>query len=248
MELLIVFAIITILAGLMVVTVTKTKRNASNAKCANNLKQMGLALSQFVSDHGCYPLALNPEFFQKKNEEHHSSWRGALSVGGFGAPSQKSFNTDYSEGVWDCPGSKRPTNWPEQQGYAEYGYNGNGLDGSAPSLGLGGKPDSENNQTIVPVSENDVRAPTATIALGDGFVGWYHVVEDGRSTIWRSRGAKENLGSIKRSSRRHNNKANILFADTHLEPIKFDFLFSSEQEQALRMWNCDNEPHRERIR
>ncbi len=81
MELLVVIAIIGILAALLLAAISEAKGRALRIQCANNIRQLGIALQGFVQDHRVYPLLLSTN---KPYGDHldHEFW---MSCCGFGS-------------------------------------------------------------------------------------------------------------------------------------------------------------------
>ena len=250
-ELVVVCGVLAILVSLITGSVMSARSNARQAQCLANLRQHGLALNAFLADHHEYPLAISANV-KEQYPYHHRTWGGAIF------PEQLD-QRDVFQGapkILDCPAAKRPKQFPERAGYTDYGYNACGLGGLIlqPLLGLGGKgPGTSRPGKFIeadyppPVRESDVLNPSEMLAIGDGFVGWRGVIKDGGWMLSRGPEAQEFLDSTRRSHRRHSGRGSVLFCDGHVDGLKLEFLFQDETDRALRIWNRDNQPHRERL-
>ena len=258
MELLVVIAIIAVLAALLLTAVSLAKGKAQRIQCANNVRQLGMAMHLFTAEFNYYPFSVNFGYWKGIRTDNFTSWNAALENQiSTHFPREHWMDETNKKSIWICPAASRPENYPSDKGYSNYGYNGYGLDTMSngkflyPFLGLSGNnsPDYSPGSEMLspPVTEPQIANPSEMIQIGDGFKGGEGVIEDGTSTLWRTHGLDVNTESTKRCFSRHQGKANVVFCDGHVESPTLKFLFEDTSDEALRRWNRDHLPHREKL-
>jgi prepilin-type N-terminal cleavage/methylation domain-containing protein/prepilin-type processing-associated H-X9-DG protein len=266
-ELLVVIAIIAILAAMLLPALIQAKYSAKNTACRNNLRQISLGLSLYISTNGKFPFGESPDGVSDWFKVLELPLTRASDV----AHAPRGTNTfpySYFGGVYLCPlnsGSFENTQiensmaGPDNQQVLfrpllSYGYNGVGVSwNDQPEEGLFGLGGLSNGQ---PTPESAVVTPSDLIALGDCFSRSRLPPYDGRMTsefispfafayfgnpAWDSRlyvNPKKQPGFIS-----HHGRANRAFVDGHLESEDMRQPFKATDEQ-LRHWNADNKPHR----
>jgi len=255
-ELLVVIAMIGIIAALLLTAVSQAKGRAQRTQCANNLRQLGIALQGFVVGNNVYPLYVNPVYSNGTFQGFASAWRSDLQnelYARFLIRVKESSPGSYpAEGIWHCPSAYRPASFPNQPvlGYNDYGYNSFGMSErtDANALGLGGH--HVWNDLYYPppaVNISEVVAPSEMMAIGDGFIGGNGIIRDGEQILWRTYNVTNYLGSTQRAYARHQGHANVVFCDGHVESPTLKFLFADTGDVALSRWNRDHQPHREKL-
>jgi prepilin-type processing-associated H-X9-DG protein/prepilin-type N-terminal cleavage/methylation domain-containing protein len=221
-ELLVVIAIIAILAALLLSTVSQVKAKAQQTQCTGNLHQMGIGLQVILSnDHG-YPLYI---------ENRYSSWINQMEIEGFGI--SKPEPRFMEKGVWRCPSAKF-RKFSDDEISMSYGYNAFGvlqIGNRTNNFGLHGYYDVKSN-TRIPIKDSEVVVPSEMMAIGES---------DGMTFM------RNEPSDFYKMYLRHQNKANVLFCDGHVESPTLPFLFTDTSDAALSRWNRDHLPHREKL-
>ncbi len=257
-ELLVTIAIIAVLEALLGVALSGSQGLARKTICEGNLRQIGVGLSEFVSDFNEYPLSDNQRgFSQGLYPECGRCWYDALNRNCFHLPplqeNKIGFMIPPISGVWHCPSAQRPAAW-DQDFYrkawlwVEYGYNEYGAgDHYDKSLGLGQIKGLTNRLDYRPTPDKDVVSPSDMIAGGDGILGWGTSYTDGSDEIGLSAraGQPQRFNDTQRVLKRHNGCVNVVFCDGHGESPKAVSLFSLSNSAALARWNKDHQPHPE---
>ena len=239
-ELLVVVSIVAILAGLLLPAVAKAKTAALTARCAGNLRQIGLADSLYVLDTGVHPL----QFDKRPGNVAYRFWSTWL---------EPYSSQTYLDPLYRCPAYPKPHSTyivgPGPGAYrgpvGSYDMNALGSVGpSLPPLGPGRAGSSSIDQR--PVREAEVVLPADLILFGDSAISFLFRGSDSQLCFsdalyyYPQEVHQPGQRVEKAEANRHNGRFNLVFCDNHVEAQTRARLFTNTIGNTRR-WNRDGE-------
>jgi prepilin-type processing-associated H-X9-DG protein/prepilin-type N-terminal cleavage/methylation domain-containing protein len=232
LELLVVIAVISVLVALLLPVLSRAKSAGASAVCRSNLHQVGLAAQMYLTDYHRYPVSWGRlSQFWVVQEGGAMSLRATVGLSVYLGDENRIHNCPAQE---ECAEIK-PWN-PEDRlpGYARNDH-GTGFLDSVRHLGLRERRLARGVLELP--HENEVRFPSAMIAYGDCPTGAGCLDPDGPNEF-----TFPFLNAA--PSARHNDGANILLCDGHVEH-RTQARWIERNDEARSRWNIDGEPHPE---
>lgn len=200
-EILVVIAIVMILSAILLPVFNGARESARIATCSNNLKQIGLAINQYVQDSG--------GFYPNSPSIGNCGWASSIYPYLKSEELLQCPSLEYGEFRAECPATEV--------------IEGAGNDGSAyyenwdGSYNLSGNSDFRN--FTGPISSIRVKKPSDRILAFDGL---------GQSSTFEQKPPTDLQNLREEGYNRHRDGLNALFFDGHVKWISFDNIYDDK--------------------
>ena len=114
-ELLVVISIIALMLAILMPSLAKARRLAKNVICQSNLRQIGLGVTAYVNEYkGAIPYSGKYVFMNPNNKESKNNWIGLLTpyLSGSKTPDTLVYDNGKVSRVWMCPEYKASSSNP----------------------------------------------------------------------------------------------------------------------------------------
>lgn len=217
-ELLVVIGIIALLISLLLPALAAAKRSARSAVCSSNLRQLATAALAYANDNrGYYPPA-HLNFMTRNLHRWHGTRPNTNSPFNFEtSPLLPYLRTPQ---IKKCPDFEPPEGGFEASA-GGYGYNNAYIGSSTADTHFASY--SEN----IPAKVNQVRNPATKLLFADAAIATVNA--DNTVSLIEYSFLEPPLSEYGETSPslhfRHNNKANVAFADAHVESMSFEWTY-----------------------
>jgi prepilin-type N-terminal cleavage/methylation domain-containing protein/prepilin-type processing-associated H-X9-DG protein len=213
LELLVVIAVISILAAMLMPAVTVARRKAWATSCRSRLHNIGCAVVMHISDSGGYL----PSMADHTGRQFYGQYSGSYQEVDFRAGFLSRYVSSDDQ-VWQCPAFRLGQYMPRAMGpTAGFAYNYHYLceyrDNFA-EVGSWWHPDYE--WGYYGLHESVVRKSTTTVLFGDSATNWTGPLQENWYYTPPSQSMPWGLGY---THFRHSLRANVLWADGHVSSM-----------------------------